>query len=442
MGQQYRVLLFTDQVGSTRQATQSTPEQLRRVAEEQTALTARAVSTCGGDILKDTGDGHLISFTTPASAVRCGWLIQSLVRDRSLCSPGTQLDFELHIGIDAGLVEVLPNEDVRGDAANRAARICSECPGGQVYCSVTVRGDVRADDAEFDLVGEVDPRRTAGAVPLYRVTRWLGQPVPLENPFIWRSGVGDPQAFVGRAREIRTLQSYLRGRQSCQVLGPRRIGKTSLLRRLESTVAETLPGARPVYLTAQDPRLRTQAGLLSYVLSRLGFDCAGDESQSALLTAVDTLVAANERPILLLDEFEEALSRTTEYDRDFLLTLRACAERGMSLITSTRRPLRELTDPSDSTSPFFNVFARLDVGLLKPAEATDFVRRYRLGVPPFSEEERAAILTFANGHPLALQVAAYHVLETRVSEVSLELALEDAFRELSTALPGWPRWDG
>ena len=44
-----------------------------------------------------------------------------------------RLQFELHIGIDFGEVLVLQNGDLRGNAANRAARVCAECPPAEVY---------------------------------------------------------------------------------------------------------------------------------------------------------------------------------------------------------------------------------------------------------------------------------------------------------------------
>lgn len=75
METEYRVVLFTDQVDSTSRTRMRTPEELRRVADDQAALTAKAAGQTRGRILKDTGDGHLLLFDAPDRAAECGVLV-------------------------------------------------------------------------------------------------------------------------------------------------------------------------------------------------------------------------------------------------------------------------------------------------------------------------------------------------------------------------------
>jgi hypothetical protein len=81
--------------------------------------------------------------------------------------------------------------------------------------------------------------------------------------------------------------------------------------------------------------------------------------------------------------------------------------------------------------------APLELEPFSAEDAEDFVRVARPGVPPFTAEERSAILSFAKGHPLALQVACFHVLEARQARADLGAAIDIAASEMTTYLPAW-----
>ena len=51
----------------------------------------------------------------------------------------------------------------------------------------------------------------------------------MENPYIFRGPVNDPTMFFGRKHEMDEIAAFLRGNQSISIVGPRKIGKTSLL---------------------------------------------------------------------------------------------------------------------------------------------------------------------------------------------------------------------
>src|SRR5262249_29479655 len=126
---------------------------------------------------------------------------------------------------------------------------------------------------------------------------------------------------------------------------------------------------------------------------------------------LDTLLTHGRQPVLCLDEFEELTLRRGEFSRDFFVALRACGQKPMSIITASQKRLHELTDPHDDRSPYHNIFPAVELGPFAAADAADFVSQRRPGVRPFKAEEKAGILAFASGHPLALQVACFHVLE-------------------------------
>src|ERR1051325_5334203 len=97
MSTELKVVMFTDQVSSTRGMAARTHAEIKQVAREQDDLTADVVKQCRGTILKDTGDGHFIEFPSCTDAARCGFLLQRRVRERNESQSNERLRFELHV---------------------------------------------------------------------------------------------------------------------------------------------------------------------------------------------------------------------------------------------------------------------------------------------------------------------------------------------------------
>lgn len=436
MATQIKIIMFTDQVDSTANMARRTPEEIRTTTREQNDLTAEAVGRCHGVILKDTGDGHMVEFRSCSDAVRCGHLIQRYVAERNQSHSSDQMKFGLHIGIEFGEAVVLADGDLRANAANMAARVSAKGPEGEVYFTEKVKNELNLREASVEAVGSLPLKGVAGAVSIYRLKEWL---VPVEsprNPFVWRDGVTKVEDFFGRESELRRLRDLLRGRQNCQVVGPRRIGKSSLLRQLERKAAEWEPRAVVAYVDQQDPRCFTRRGWLKYVGGKWHWDAPASDL-AEFSEEIDEMLAQNLRPVLCLDEFEEMRARPAEFTRDFFVGLRACGQKGLAIVTASRKPLNELTDPQDLSSEFFNTFPLLQLGVFTIKEADDFVNTYRAGAPPFTPDEKKRILKFAKLHPLALQVASYYMLEAKDRE-SIPAALSKATAEMKAMLPqGW-----
>ena len=54
-------------------------------------------------------------------------------------------------------------------------------------------------------------------------------PEAIENPYFHRGPIRTPEHFVGRTAEVADILSLVKNNQSVSIVGPRRIGKTSLL---------------------------------------------------------------------------------------------------------------------------------------------------------------------------------------------------------------------
>jgi DNA-binding XRE family transcriptional regulator len=251
------------------------------------------------------------------------------------------------------------------------------------------------------------------------------------SPFSWRTAIRHGDAFFDRENQQDTLRKYLQDRQCCQIVGPRRIGKSSLLRQVERMAGSWDGNAVVAYLDLQDPRCFTVSGWVEHAARQFGLSVAGGMDLVRFSEGLDDLLSEGRQPILCLDEFEELSYRRGEFTRDFFAALRSCGQKPISIITASQKRLRELTDTADPSSPFYNIFPPLELGPFDSADAEDFVNLERPGVALFARPEKKRILEFAQGHPLALQVACFHVLRAKETGGSLETGLAHAANEMS-----------
>lgn len=252
------------------------------------------------------------------------------------------------------------------------------------------------------------------------------------NPFVYRKGIDDSAAFFNRKDEQLTIRDYLHTRQNCQIVGPRRIGKSSLLLQVERILHKWEKKSVIAYVDLQDARCSTLSGWLNLVSQRLQWSHPA-KSLGAFNERIEEMVNRNLLPVLCLDEFEEFTMRRKEFNRDFFMNLRHCGK-GMTIITASQRQLNKLTEPDDPTSPFYNTFPLLKLGPFVEEDVQAFLSLPRPGIPPFEIAEREAISAFAQGRPLALQVGCSHVLKRSRTRLSLSAALERAQEELEAYL--------
>lgn len=433
-----RVVMFIDQVDLTPRMAGRTDIEAAQVLSEQVALTVEVIRRYGGSIVKSLGDRTLIQFSSRRDAFACGFALQQHVKDRNAAQSNSRLMFELRVGIDSGEVVMSPDGNLVGSAANRAARVCSLCPPGEVYFTELAKSETDALESKSSLIG-IFPLESdqTGNESIYRLLEWVGPSDFSPNPFIWRGGITSAEDFFDRDAEQRIIRECLQDRQNIQIIGPGRIGKTSLLLQVERTVKEW-EGAAAVtaYTDFRSPRSFTLDGWLEQVSRQFNWSKV-PRSLADFSEAIESTLSSGIHPVLFLDEFEELALRPTEFTRDFFVTLRSCGQRGLSIITTTRQPLSELTEPDYVTSSYYNTFALVLLTTFSQADAEDFVYMDRHGMIPFTSEEAKAVLDFAKGHPLALQVASFQILEARRRDERLTAAMRRANDDMKVHLPSW-----
>lgn len=253
----------------------------------------------------------------------------------------------------------------------------------------------------------------------------------MNNPYISRGPVRDSEMFFGRDHVLREIASFLRGNQSVSIIGPRKIGKTSLLFQLMRDSLwqeigldsdnlfvyldcevlgdgsyEEIFGifAAEITVALDDYKIAPEPSLDNAIVNpgRINFE-----------KAIRKLNHRGLRIVLMLDEFER-LSTNPELNVNFFNALRSAAGRyQVVFVTASAQPLIDLTYSGRSqeilSSPFFNIFAPLFLGMLPEEDA------YQLMSEPvdriYPQTTMDFIYELVGGHPLALQVACFHAFD-------------------------------
>ncbi|MCB0063692.1 MAG: AAA family ATPase, partial [Caldilineaceae bacterium] len=275
------------------------------------------------------------------------------------------------------------------------------------------------------------------------------------NPFYHRTPIRNSLHFFGREQERQQIGTLLANGQSVSVIGPRRIGKSSLLHQLCQPTLQAAHGPTAdthtiVYFSGegwQDQPAQVLYGALWAAIRDVSAAIIAAESLSADLPdatgtmldfptfqrALRRLGHTGQRLILLLDEFD-ALSRNRNLDEVFFSSLRSlAATQGVIFVTASTAPLLDLTYAQQSalSSPFFNIFLPQRVGLLSLAEAHDLLQgTAAIGGLELTQEQQEQLLSLAGPHPCFLQIAGYHFWEAQQVGLAGDVdSLQQAFAD-------------
>jgi class 3 adenylate cyclase len=156
----FATVLFTDIVSSTARSAEVGDEAWRDMLDRHDRIAWQAVDRHAGKLVKNTGDGLLMTFTTPSEAVACA---TDLVRELG------RIGLTVRAGLHAGEVVVREDGDVTGLAVNLAARVQQAAPGGATWVSSTVRDLLLGGEWSFTEQGEHALKGIDGAWRLYEL---------------------------------------------------------------------------------------------------------------------------------------------------------------------------------------------------------------------------------------------------------------------------------
>ncbi len=274
-----------------------------------------------------------------------------------------------------------------------------------------LRTRLRKDSVDLVVMTTSDIRRLIEApAPKEKFRRLVLRQVTTISPFVWNGPVlGD--MFFGREVEIKKLLTGIKT-TNYAIVGNRKIGKTSLLIRLEELMRSSSESILPLRIDCQIASnyesffrafiLQTGEKLLSE--TREGFE-------EAMIRISDE----GKLPVLLMDEVEKLLDYdNNQEDKERLSdTWRSLAQRGICrfIFCGGATLARQLDNPG---SVFFNFPESLPLGYLSP-EAARSLLASPLELLGMSLEKKNEfldkVLDLTSGHPNLIQYAGMELVK-------------------------------
>jgi len=257
-------------------------------------------------------------------------------------------------------------------------------------------------------------------------------PATLQNPFCLEPVKG-PERFFGRKKETRQALSFLSRRQSISVVGATKSGKTSFLFHVAHPEVRAQHGLAEehtfVYINGRlladrdlDQgylfMLEETIGQVREAVSldeaiKVGLERAVREagSQTAYLglhTLFRTAHTSGLQLVVLLDDFE-FLAHNPHLGHRFFSALRSLhTSYRVAYLVASQSPLCTLERVLPESSPFFNIFHPVPLGLLTPEESHALVVTLLQGAgvkfPQFATD---CILELGQNTPYHLQRAGH-----------------------------------
>jgi class 3 adenylate cyclase len=245
-----------------------------------------------------------------------------------------------------------------------------------------------------------------------------------ENPYCHRGPIKEARHFHNRVRETSRALQMIKNGQSVSVIGPRRIGKTSFLFYLSNSTLRGGNGLASeqstfVYIDGEmlggfsrSDILRVMIEEIAAQTDRQKVDISRVVDYRSFEQTVRELIKPGQQLVYLMDEFE-SLSKNPNLEADFFHFLRSLITRyNIVYVTASKSPLLTLIQGGRLSSPFFNIFVPIQLGLFSEDDARKLIRRpsQAKGVE-FSRNTEDYILDLVGPHPFFLQVACFYAFE-------------------------------
>ena len=154
-------VVMTDIVDSTGGLSRLGDDRWSALLGQLDTVVHRRVPALGGQVVKHTGDGYLLTFTGPTRALECA---------RALVADAESLGLTMRNGVHTGECEHR-GDDLGGMAVHLATRIMEAAEEGEILTSGTVKDLVVGSGLAFSPQGERELRGVPGRWSLFRVAQ-------------------------------------------------------------------------------------------------------------------------------------------------------------------------------------------------------------------------------------------------------------------------------
>jgi uncharacterized protein len=275
-------------------------------------------------------------------------------------------------------------------------------------------------------------------------------------PFIADRMLTESQFFVGRQAEIKFVMGKMANAQptSINIVGDRRIGKSSLLYRICQDYENLLVSyhRQPiefivVYLSLADARCQGVDNFYQAIADKLLARQVVNSNPSladplrvrplngtAFNRAMEAWKSAGVLPVICLDDFETLLNNLQQFNDGFYDNLRSLIDsKLLMLVIASRSKIEDYRQHYKLTSNFFNLTQCWDLKVFSEQEASDLVRLPQ-GAPALTAPRQQKALAWGEKHPYLLQAAGMYLWEEQ-QQGHPEGWAEQKFRDAAQRVP-------
>ena len=155
---QLKTIMFTDIVASTNRVREQGDSRWTDMLQAIDLFVGQVIARHNGQLRKQTGDGHLATFSGPTDALRAAFEISHGVHTFGV---------DVRIGLHTAELQIRPGGDVSGVAVHLAQRVSGLAEPGQVLVSSTVKDLVAGSGVSFEDLGNHALKGMPGSSQLF-----------------------------------------------------------------------------------------------------------------------------------------------------------------------------------------------------------------------------------------------------------------------------------
>jgi CheY-like chemotaxis protein len=289
------------------------------------------------------------------------------------------------------------------------------------------------DQKTMDLLTQLTAEVSPLLITIYERTNSAGVRAfkRIANPFVYGPSIQESALFFDREQELTRVLQYIDQGQHTSIVGPRRIGKTSLLRAIQQQVANR---ENRICIFVDMSAIQSEDAFFSR-LNLVPQGTSGPDSQNSstkevvrfnLQIQLEEIRQRNQRIVVLIDEFEV----TAQFSEGFFGTLRAWGDSNViTMVVTSASELHEITGGSSLASPLYNIFTAVRLGPFDRLTTRELITQH--GTLHWSDAEIDFVFDTTRGYPFFVQMLGGLLIEQKnqnLGQANLQI-VRDEFLE-------------
>ena len=231
-------IVFIDMQGYTKRSASQTIEEMKLFHDQMFKFVSDIVERRGGVMVKTMGDGFMVRFDSPTSAVQTGIEIQRKLEGRNAQMMNPDSIVRFRIGINTGEVGMDENGDLFGDPVNIAARIQTFADTNDVFISESTYLAMNRNEFGSVDLGAQELKNATREIKIYKVLKngspgvtvsAAKKPVPASSSVVALSDAHKKllaAAVIGAFVLFTLIAGYFIGARRNRAIPPQQPGQT------------------------------------------------------------------------------------------------------------------------------------------------------------------------------------------------------------------------